>query len=58
MIKLTQLASDNSFADENLTLPFEARQKSRLLGKTDKGTEIGLFLPRGQVLRHGYVLSG
>jgi urease accessory protein len=58
MIKLTKLASDNSFADENLTLPFEARQKSRLLSKTDKGTEIGLFLPRGQVLRHGYVLTG
>jgi urease accessory protein len=44
---------------KNLTLPFDARQKSRLLGKTDKGTEIGLFLPRGQVLRGmRYVLTG
>jgi urease accessory protein len=36
-----------------LTLPFELRQKSRLRASLDNGTEIGLFLPRGTVLRHG-----
>ena len=58
MLKLTKLAPTDTQTDDSLTLPYEARQKSRLLSKTDNGTEIGLFLPRGQVLRHGYVLSG
>jgi urease accessory protein len=58
MLKLTEITPTETATDEVLTLPYEARQKSRLLSKTDKGTEIGLFLPRGQVLRHGYVLTG
>ena len=36
-----------------LTLPFDLRQKSRLRAALDDGREIGLFLPRGTVLRHG-----
>jgi len=36
-----------------LTLPYELRQKSRLRARLDEGAEIGLFLPRGTVLRHG-----
>lgn len=36
-----------------LTLPFEQRQKSRLRTRLDNGQEVGLFLPRGAVLRHG-----
>ena len=36
-----------------LTLPYELRQKSRLRAQLDEGAEIGLFLPRGTVLRHG-----
>ena len=40
-------------AQATLTLPFELRQKSRLRTRLDSGEEVGLFLPRGAVLRHG-----
>lgn len=37
-----------------LTLPFELRQKSRLRAKLDdSGEDVGLMLPRGEVLRGG-----
>lgn len=36
-----------------LVLPFELRQKSRLRARLESGEEIGLFLPRGTVLRGG-----
>ncbi|CDH47317.1 urease accessory protein UreE [Candidatus Contendibacter odensensis] len=39
-------------AQATLTLPFELRQKSRLRTWLDNGAEVGLFLPRGTVLRH------
>ena len=39
-----------------LTLPFELRQKSRLKAKLDDGTDVGLILPRGGLLRGGDVL--
>lgn len=41
---------------ETLTLTFEFRQKSRFLTRLDSGEEIGLFLPRGQILRGGECL--
>lgn len=40
-------------ADEELVLPFEQRQKSRLRARLRSGEEIGLFLERGMVLRGG-----
>ena len=40
-----------------LTLPFELRQKSRLRAVLDSGDEVGLFLPRGSVLRQGDLLQ-
>jgi urease accessory protein len=58
MLKLTELAPLETAPDDVVTLPYESRQKSRLLLKTDGGTNIGLFLPRGQVLRKGSVLTG
>jgi len=58
MLKLTELAPLETAPDDVVTLPYESRQKSRLLIKTDSGAKIGLFLPRGQVLRHGFVLTG
>lgn len=58
MLKLTELAPPETTPDDVVTLPYEARQKSRLLVNTDSGTEIGLFLPRGQVLREGLILTG
>jgi len=39
-------------AETTLTLPFELRQKSRLRTWLDNGANVGLFLPRGTVLRH------
>jgi len=39
--------------DAELVLPFELRQKSRLRTSVASGEEIGLFLPRGTVLRDG-----
>lgn len=58
MLKLTEVATQGSISDDEVTLTYELRQKSRLLSQTDSGREIGLFLPRGQVLRHGFVLTG
>lgn len=63
MLKLTEVSDKNGQAAENnpddtITLPYESRQKCRLLSKTDKGTKIGIFLPRGQILRRGLVLTG
>ncbi len=58
MLKLTELAPLDAITDDVVTLPYESRQKSRLLIKTDSGAKIGLFLPRGQVLRKGLILTG
>ncbi len=43
--------------DALLVLPFEQRQKSRLRTTVADGEEIGLFLPRGTVLRGGDCLK-
>ena len=47
-----------SHYDEQLTLPFESRCKSRLRTQLDGGEEVGLFLPRGTILRGGDRLAG
>lgn len=53
LIKITEKLTTPEQAQATLTLPYELRQKSRLLTKLDSGEEIGLFLSRGQVLRGG-----
>lgn len=58
MLKLTELAAQDGKIDDVLTLPFDARQKSRLQAVTDRGRKVGLFLQRGQILRSGMVLTG
>jgi urease accessory protein len=40
-----------------LKLPFEARQKSRLRTKLASGEEVGLMLPRGDILRGGDLVT-
>ena len=40
-------------AAARLVLPFELRQRSRLLAALDSGEEVGLIMPRGTVLRGG-----
>ena len=41
------------YHDEQLSLPFELRQKSRLRTKLASGEEAGLFLEHGTILRGG-----
>lgn len=40
-----------------ICLPFELRQRSRLRTILETGEEIGIFLPRGNVLRDGDILQ-
>jgi urease accessory protein len=40
-----------------LKLPFESRQKSRLHTKLVSGEEVGLMLPRGEILRGGDLVT-
>lgn len=43
-------------ADAKLVLPFELRQRSRLLAELDTREEVGLVLDRGTILRGGDLL--
>jgi urease accessory protein len=40
-----------------LKLPFDSRQKSRLKAKLVSGEEVGLVLPRGEILRGGDLVT-
>jgi len=53
MLKIIERIHDSTTHDATLTLPFDARQKSRLRARLDNGTEVGLMLPRGTILRGG-----
>jgi len=53
MLKAEQILDAGSNVNDTLTLPFELRQKSRLVADLDSGRQILLSLPRGTVLRHG-----
>ncbi len=58
MIYLTEKLTVAKQIDDQLVLPFNLRQKSRLRVTLLSGVEAGLFLARGQILRHGTLLSG
>jgi urease accessory protein len=53
MIEVHEVLHEPLAASEQLVLPFELRQKSRLRTTTASGTELALLLPRGTVLRDG-----
>lgn len=53
MLRATEIIAARLPAEDSLTLPFELRQRSRLVARTDGGRQILLQLPRGNVLRHG-----
>ncbi|VAX03869.1 Urease accessory protein UreE [hydrothermal vent metagenome] len=53
MIELTHIVNDKHSADGQLTLPIEQRVRSRLRARLDDGRDVGLFLPRGTLLRGG-----
>jgi len=53
MITVTKRCAPRQNWDDELVLPFELRQKSRLRATLTSGEELGLFLERGEVLRDG-----
>ena len=53
VLKVSKKLPHPTEAQTTLTLPFELRQKSRLRAVLDDGTEVGLMLPRGEVMRGG-----
>ena len=56
MIELTRIINnknDKRSVDGQLTLPIEQRVRSRLRARLDDGRDVGLFLPRGTLLRGG-----
>ena len=46
-------ATGSEPAAARLVLPFDLRQRSRLLARLESGEEIGLVMPRGSILRGG-----
>lgn len=52
-VTISTRAYGNGRASARLVLPFDLRQRSRLLAVMDSGEEVGLLLPRGTVLRGG-----
>ena len=57
MLEIHERLTHYADPQAKLTLPFELRQKSRLRAVLDSGDEVGLFLPRGTVLRQGDLLQ-
>lgn len=57
MLKAERILSDAARVDDSLTLPFELRQKSRLVAQLASGRQVLLQLPRGHVLRDGTLLG-
>jgi len=53
MINLTEKLKQPALHNFSMTLPFEIRQKSRFKAALDNGEEVGVILPRGEVLREG-----
>jgi urease accessory protein len=56
MLTIHERAPAGAPSDADLVLPFELRQKSRLLTRLTTGEEVGLMLERGSVLRGGDLL--
>ncbi len=52
-LTITQRLMEPRPAQARLILPFESRQKSRLLTRLENGEEAGLILERGTLLRGG-----
>ena len=57
MLTLNRHAGPGATAGDELHLPFELREKSRLRATLASGEEVALFLPRGGVLRGGDCLQ-
>jgi urease accessory protein len=53
MLHIRQRCPPAEKTDAKLVLPYELRQKSRLLAQLTSGEEVGLMLERGTILRGG-----
>jgi urease accessory protein len=53
VLEVREVLQETPVAIEQLILPFELRQKSRLRATSVAGAEFALLLPRGTVLRDG-----
>ncbi|MFZ5506682.1 MAG: urease accessory protein UreE [Pseudomonadota bacterium] len=58
MLLIETFAPADAVPADTLTLSFELRAKCRLRTRLDSGEEVGLFLPRGTILRGGNLLAG
>jgi len=56
-VTVTHRLAGSGSPQARLILPFNLRQKSRLLTALEGGEEIGVVLPRGTVLRGGDLLA-
>ncbi|XOV85125.1 MAG: urease accessory protein UreE [bacterium] len=57
MLELTEKLRQPQLSTGVLALPFEIRQKSRFRAVLKDGREVGVFIERGSVLRHGDYLG-
>jgi urease accessory protein len=57
MLVIQSRADSRDRFDAELVLGYDLRQKCRLRTQSTAGEEVGLFLPRGEVLRNGDVLQ-
>ncbi len=57
LLTATERLGERRSADAQLVLPFEVRSRSRFRARLGSGEEIGVLMPRGQVLRGGDLLQ-
>src|SRR3974390_2145343 len=58
MLTLTTKLEHADSIDAELVLPYELREKRRLLARLASGEDVAVFTVRGTVLRHGEFLRG
>jgi urease accessory protein len=56
MLTIVQRLREPRAADVRMVLPFQLRSRSRFRSRLSSGEEVGVALPRGQVLRGGDLL--
>ncbi|CAM3701759.1 urease accessory protein UreE [Parendozoicomonas haliclonae] len=57
MLQLTERLEEHRAADDSICLPFDDRKRGRLKAITLSGKTAGIFLERGEVMRHGTLLK-
>lgn len=58
MLQLTRTTNDQRLAAATVSLTLDQRARSRLRAVLDDGREVGIFLERGETLKHGDLLGG